>query len=112
VLRVMLHDQFEGKGLDHPEIRQLFTRDHLLASPWYADRLAAKQKIDRALWKRHVEYLNSFLRRPSHADVAEQMGIADRLTRARKTLEQVESPAYLQQLAGTLGAEPIENYAA
>jgi hypothetical protein len=44
--------------------------------------------------------------------VAEQMGVAARLTRARKTLEQVESPAYLQQLAGTLGAEPIGNYAA
>jgi hypothetical protein len=112
LLHVMLHDQYEGKDLDHPEIRKLFTRDHLLASPWYAARLAAKQKIDRKLWKRHVEYLNSFLRRPNHVDVAEQMGIADRLTRARKTLEEVESPAYLQQLAGTLGAEPIENYAA
>jgi hypothetical protein len=110
LLHIMLHDQFEGRGLDHAEIRNLFTRDHLLASPWYAARLAAKQKIDRTLWKRHVEYLNNFLRRPSHADVAENMGIADRLTRARKLLEQVESPAYLQQLAGTLGAEPIENY--
>jgi hypothetical protein len=106
----MLHDQFEGKGLEHPEIRKLFTRENLLASSWYAARLAAKQKIDRALWKRHVEYLNSFLRRPSHADVAEKMSIASRLTRARKTLEQVESAEYLKQLAGTLGAEPVENY--
>jgi hypothetical protein len=110
LLHIMLHDQFEGKGLEHPEIRKLFTRENLLASSWYAARLAAKQKIDRALWKRHVEYLNSFLRRPSHADVAEKMSIASRLTRARKTLEQVESAEYLKQLAGTLGAEPVENY--
>jgi hypothetical protein len=112
LLHIMLQDQFEGKGLDHPEIRKLFTRQCLLASPWYAARLAAKQKVDRKLWKRHVEYLNAFLRRPSHADVAEDLGIADRLTRARKTLELVESPEYLQKLAGTLGAEPIENYTA
>jgi hypothetical protein len=110
LLHIMLHDQFEGKGLDHPEIRKLFTRENLLASPWYAARLAAKQKVDRELWRRHVEYLNSFLRRPSHTDVAEKMGIANRLSRARKTLEQVESPEYLKKLSGTLGAEPIENY--
>jgi len=112
LLHIMLHDQFEGKGLDHPDIRNLFTREYLLASPWYAARLRAKQKIDRDLWKRHVEYLNSFLRRPSHVDVAEKMQVAGRLTRARKSLEQVESPDYLNKLTGTLGAEPIENYCA
>jgi hypothetical protein len=97
--------------LDALEIRQLFTRENLLASPWYAARLAAKQRVDRKLWKRHVEYLNAFLHRPSHADVAEKMGIASRLARARETLKRVESPEYLRKLSGTLGAEPVENYA-
>jgi hypothetical protein len=110
LLHIMLQDEFEGKGLDHADIRSLFTRDNLLASPWYAARLAAKQKVDRALWKRHVEQLNNFLRRPNYSDVAEKMNIADRLSRARKTLEAVESPDYLKKLVGTLGAEPIENY--
>jgi hypothetical protein len=110
LLHIMLHDQFEGRGLDHPEIRKLFTRENLLASPWYAARLAAKQKIDRELWKRHVDYLNNFHRRPSHVDVAEKMGVAGRLASARKMLEQVESPDYLKRLAGTIGAEPIGNY--
>ena len=110
LLHIMLHDQFEGKGLEHPEIRNLFTRESLLASAWYAARLAAKQKIDRTLWKRHVEYLNAFLRRPNYTDVAESMGIAERLSAARKTLEAVESVDYPKKLTGTLGAEPIENY--
>jgi len=110
LLHIMLNDAYEGKGLEHPEIRQQFTRDYLMASDWYAARLAAKQKIDRALWKRHVEYLNTFLRKPSHEDVAASLNIADRLAQARKTLETVESPAYLKQLSGTLGAEPMEAY--
>jgi hypothetical protein len=110
LLHIMLHDQFEGKGLEHPDIRKLFTRETLLGSLWYAARLAAKQKVDRELWRSHVEYLNSFLRRPSHVDVAEKMQIGDRLMAARKTLEQVESPDYLKKLTGTLGAEPMENY--
>jgi hypothetical protein len=110
LLHIMLHDQWNGKGLGDAEFRKLFSRESLLASDWYAARLAAKQKVDRTLWRRHVDYLNAFLRKPSHEDVAEQMKISERLTRARKTLEQVESPEYLKLLTGTLGAEPMENY--
>jgi hypothetical protein len=110
LLHIMLHDEFEGKGLEHPDVRRLFSREYLLSSPWYAARLAAKQEVDRKLWKRHVDHLNNFLRRPSHADVAEEMGIASRLSSARKMLERVESPDYLKELSGTIGAEPIQNY--
>ena len=110
LLHIMLHDAWEGKGLDNPEFRKLFTRDNLLASDWYAARLAAKQNVDRKLWKRHVEYLNSFLRKTSHTDVVETLGIADRLNYARKILDEVESPDYQKKLSGTLGAEPVESY--
>ncbi len=104
------NDEWEGKGLDHPDVRNLFTREYLLASDWYAARLKAKQSVDRALWKRHIEYLGHFLHKPSHAVVAAHLGIADRLTRARKMLEEIESPDYVNQLTGTLGAEPMEGY--
>ena len=77
LLHIMLNDEWEGKGLEHPEVRKLFTREYLLASDWYAARLAAKQKIDRQLWRRHVEYLDKFLKRASHADEAARLGIAD-----------------------------------
>ena len=40
LLHIMLHDEWESKGLDHPDVRKLFTRDNLLASDWYAARLA------------------------------------------------------------------------
>ncbi|MDR3456698.1 MAG: hypothetical protein P4N60_04590 [Verrucomicrobiae bacterium] len=110
LLQIMLHDEWNGKGLENPEFRKLFTRETLLASDWYKARLIAKQKVDRALWKRHNDYLSAFLRKPNHGDVAETLGIGDRLVRARKTLEEIESPAYLESLKGTMGAEPVENY--
>ena len=110
LLHIMQSDAWEGKGVDHPDVRNLFKRENLLASDWYAARLAAKQKVDRALWRRHVEYLNQFLRRPNYADVSDRLRIGERLTAARKTLEAVESPEYLKKLVGTLGAEPVENY--
>jgi hypothetical protein len=110
LLHIMLNDEWEGKGLGDPDIRKLFTRDYLLSSDWYAARLAAKQKVDSALWKRHVEYLDRFLKRPSHADEAARLGVTDRLTLAKKNLDLVESAAYRESLRGTLGAEPIEGY--
>ena len=110
LLHIMLNDEWEGKGLEHAEVRKLFTRENLLASDWYAARLKAKQGVDRRLWHRHVEYLDRFLKRASHADEAARLGIANRLTRAKKTLEQLEAPAYLEGLRGTLGAEPVESY--
>jgi 3-mercaptopyruvate sulfurtransferase SseA len=106
----MLHDEWDGKGLADPEFRKMFTRESLLASDWYAARLAAKQKIDRQLWLRHVDYLDKFLKRASHADEAARLGIAAKLERAKKTLAEVESPDYVKQLVGTLGAEPIANW--
>jgi hypothetical protein len=110
LLHLMVEDRWEGKDLGHPEFRRLFTREHLLASDWYAARLAAKQKIDCQLWRRHVAYLDRFMKKTSHADEAARLGISDRLARACATLRQAEAPAYLEGLRGTIGAEPIENY--
>jgi hypothetical protein len=110
LLHIMLNDEWDGKGLGDPEFRKMFTRDYLLSSEWYAARLAAKQKTDTTLWKRHVDYLDRFLKRPSHADEAARLGVADRLALAKNNLEQVESAAYRESLRGTLGAEPIEGY--
>ena len=110
LLHIMLHDTWEGKTLESPDFRKLFTREYLLASDWYAARLAAKQKVDRNLWLRHVDYLDKFLKRTSHAEEAARLNIADRLKRARQTLDEVSAPSYLQHLRGMTGVEPIEPY--
>jgi hypothetical protein len=110
LLHVMLYDHWEGKNLAHPELRALFTREALLGSDWYAARLKAKQQVDQALWSRHVDYLQRFLKKTSHADEAVRLGIHDRLAPARAAAKRVGSPEYLQQLQGTLGVEPIERY--
>ena len=107
LLHIMVNGEWEGKCLDDPAFRGLFTREYLLGSDWYAARLRAKQTLDNRLWRRHVEYLSRFLRKTNHADEAARLGIADRLSRARKALEQTASPDYLQALSGTIGAEPI-----
>lgn len=113
-LRALLHlmrdGQWEGKDLAHPEFRTLFERATLLTSPWYQQRLEAKQNLDRNLWRRHADYLERFSKMPSHADEAARLHIPDRLREARVTLEEVSSSSYLKKLSGTLGVEPLHRY--
>jgi len=110
LLHIMLHDQWEGKDLNHPDVRKLFTRENMLGSDWYAARLKAKQSLERRLWKRHAEYLDKFLKRPSHTDEAARLNISGRLEGARQVLARIDSSEYLVGLQGTLGAEPLEGY--
>jgi hypothetical protein len=107
LLHIMAHGHCEGKDVHHPDIRALFTREALLESDWYKERLAIKQARDVALWERHVKTLTEFLSLASHSDEAERLGIGERLSRARDELERVSSSEYLEELHGTIGADPI-----
>ena len=107
LLHIMVHGDHEGRDLNHGEFRALFTRENLLASDWYQERLRAKQELDVRLWRRHIEYLEHFMDRAGYADEARRLGIPDRLKTARLNLEDVQSEGYLKKLVGTLGAQPL-----
>lgn len=109
-LRALLHlmrdDQWNGRGIDDPEFRAQFTRERLLASDWYAERLVAQRDHDRRLATRSVETLQKFMQRAQYAEEATRLGIPHRLARARTWLDATETPAYLERLVGTLGRHP------
>src|SRR5579859_7252453 len=94
----MLDDAYEGKSLSDPEVRRLFTREHLLASDWYTQRLAARQQQEAALWERHVAALEGFPNRTGYAQEAQRLGIQARLAHARTTLAEIQSPDYAARL--------------
>ena len=107
LLHIMARGHFEGKDAAHPDVRALFTREALLASDWYHERLVVKQQRDVSLWTRHVRSLTEFLARAGHRDEAGRLGIAGRLEHARAELERVSSHKYPAALVGTIGADPI-----
>jgi len=107
LLHIMAHGDYEGEGIDSKKVRGLFTRESMLKSDWYQARLDSQQKADTAAWKRHVAYLESFLKKDSHIAVAKRLGVEQRLTAAREQLETVSAPAYLESLVGTIGRQPI-----
>ena len=51
---------WQGKGVEDAEVRRMFTREYLMASDWYRERLRAKQTRDVALWTRHLRAMEQF----------------------------------------------------
>lgn len=96
-----------GHGLDAPEVRGLFTREHLLGSDWYRARLDAKQKVETTLWTHHVRSLETVLDQEGYADVAARLSLKPRLARAQAELTRVRSADYRKSLDGTLGVQPL-----
>ncbi|HTJ79803.1 MAG TPA: hypothetical protein VL357_12480 [Rariglobus sp.] len=107
LLTIMAKGDYEGKGLDSPEVRSLFTRESMLASDWYRARLDAKQKTETTLWRHHVKTLTSVIDEPVYADVVKRLGLKPRLVHAKTELARVQSPAYRATLDGTLGGQPL-----
>jgi len=107
LLHIMATGSYQGMDVHDPAIRRLFTREALLTSDWYQERLEIKQAKDIRLWQRHISYLTEFAERTSHRDVVEKLDIAARLETAKAKLRRVSSSTYLESLRGTIGADPI-----
>jgi hypothetical protein len=103
----MASGEFEGKTINDPEIRKMFTRDYLISSDWYQERLKTKQTKDIELWKKHIQYLEKYIKQVSHAETMVELNLHDRLEDAKKELERVSSSEYIDSLQGTLGADPL-----
>src|SRR5690606_3829098 len=79
LLNIMAFGHCDGRGIDDPAIRGLFSREALLASDWYRERLTVKQARELTLWTKHVEALEHFSAKPGYAAEAARLGVAERL---------------------------------
>jgi hypothetical protein len=113
LLHIMATGEFEGKDLAHPEIRALFTRESLLASDWYAERLKIKLDRDITLARRQVADLTNFLEAEAieRCDPDQLVPCQARLAAAQAELTRVSSVAYRESLWGSLGADWIHRAA-
>jgi hypothetical protein len=107
LIHIMAHGEFDGMTISDTRLRNMFTRDYLLSSDWYLERLATKQRRDIALWQRHSRYLATYRSGLGREDVASRLGLDDRQRYADAQLSSVQSEQYLASLVGTLGADPL-----
>lgn len=106
LVTIMAHGSHQGKTEHDPEIRSMFTRDALWNSDWYRRRLHTAQERERALFERHADYLAAFSQDRLSNDPALRAVIALRRRMVKSHLDHLQSPGYLHELEGTLGAQP------
>ena len=107
LLNIMAHGSYEGMTEDDPAFRAMFTRESLLASDWYKERLLIKQSRDKQLWLQNKEYLNGQLQELDEDEADRQKDLNERLVEADRMIARVSGKEYFERLKGTLGADWI-----
>ena len=95
----------EGWTLDDPELREMFTRESVLASDWYAERIDAKQAEAVRRAERGIAHLEQFMADPRNASACEEIDVQARLDQVRKFHDRAVTAEYRRQLVGTLGRQ-------
>jgi phosphoenolpyruvate carboxykinase (diphosphate) len=104
LIHIMANGSFEGKTVNDPEIRSMFTRDYLMQSDWYQERLKIKQQRDCLLWQKHRDYILRRIGETEQTDSFNQV-LTHKLRATERMLAEVAHPTYLEGLQGTLGAD-------
>ncbi|MBL4575285.1 MAG: hypothetical protein JKY51_04190 [Opitutaceae bacterium] len=106
LLHIMAYGDFEGKDLQHPDIRVLFSREALVKNEWYQERLNTKQEFESNLAQQKIQDLRQFLQKPVYQEEANRMNLREKLKKAEKHLPYLQSKEYLESLYGTIGKDP------
>lgn len=107
ILNILATGSHEGKMIDDPEIRDLFSLESLLASDWYQRRLVEQQSRDIQHWKDCISRIADHIATFDQEGSDGSMNLADRLQYAKDRLAGAQQPSYLDSLVGTLGADPM-----
>jgi len=108
LLHIMAHGHHEGRDAQHPDFRALFTRQALLDSDWYPERLRTKLAVDRDLIIRQIDHLRRFLAKDQYRSEAQRLGLTGKLEQLEDNLAAIEnhSERALWRLDGTIGCDP------
>ncbi len=107
LLAIMAYGQYNGLDVHAPEIRAMFTREALLESDWYRQRLQVKRERDIALWTRNLDELTRFAENPRNVDESRRLGLDARLVYVQERLDELNDPESWRLFVGTIGADPM-----
>jgi len=107
LLHIMAEGNYEGKTVHDPEFRAMFTRENLLSSDWYMQRLTVKQQRDIELWQKHLKSTEDYLVEATHDTEEARAEIARRRDYVKSQLEILQKDGYLKSQIGTIGAQPL-----
>ena len=100
LLHIMKDGHYEGKPLSDPWVRDLFTRESICRSEWYAERLITRQQIETKALQNILQSLQDSALKTKSED------LNARIAEVKAKLKAVKGINYLKSLNGTIGADP------
>ena len=97
----------QGWDLETPEFRAMFTRESVLASDWYAERLDAKQAAASARADAGLTAIEKFVSTPGNEEPTARLDMPARVEAARVEAQRLAGPEFREQLVGTAGSTPL-----
>ncbi len=107
LLHLMTDRDYQGYTLQDKAFRQLFDKQYVLTSDWYKKRLRNKQAVNMVIMDRKINNLKAFVNDPINAEIVKECKYTEKLESAIARKVHYASAAYLDELVGTIGAEPI-----
>jgi len=107
ILNIMAYGEYQGHTINDSFVRDLFKKETVLSSDWYAARLKSKQNIDADLLKKKITNIEFFIKNPVNKSLIQEFCYEEKLESAKKLYDYYLSDAYLESLIGTLGAAQI-----
>jgi phosphoenolpyruvate carboxykinase (diphosphate) len=107
LLHIMAYGHYEGKDISSAELRKFFDRDEVINSSWYKERLKLKQKKALSILGKQIKYLQNFLSNVDNAALVKEMNLTERMQKAKERNDYLMSDKYLNDLVGTIGADPL-----
>ena len=108
LIHIMATGHYQHLDVNHPDFRYMFTREYLLQSDWYRERLAIKQAREIQLWQRHAAYIDGLLQNDGVLDEIERIELEEKRSDINAQLQYLHSDGYLECLQGTIGADSID----
>jgi len=108
LLEIMAHGRSaEGWEWNSPEFRGLFEADSILGSPWYTERLDAKQSAAAERAAAGLAALQKFASTRGNEEPSARLEVAARIAAAEAEYAKFCSQEYRDGIVGTVGRQPL-----
>ncbi len=104
LLHIMKDGSYNGMTPDSPEFRAMFTRESVINSEWYAERIVMRQQVDMNYLQSSILHMQELLTKPGNADIRDD--IKAKIDDATAKLKSTRSVQSMKAMNGTLGADP------
>jgi len=104
LLHIMKDGHYEGKTLADKSIRDMFTRDNIIKSDWYAERIVMRQQVKIEHLQSSITYMQDTAAKPSNADIKDVL--KKKIEDANAKLKAIRGLQAIKTMAGSIGADP------